>query len=77
MIILHRLNGAEITVNSELILYLESTPDTIVTFRGGDKIPVKESVKEVQNKMMIEFQMKHSRINLDDSSGLEVLNLGE
>jgi flagellar protein FlbD len=47
MIVVHRLNGKEFVVNCELIKYVESTPDTMITLAGGEKIMVKESVPEV------------------------------
>ena len=48
MIKLHRLNKKEFVLNADLIRYLESTPDTLITLQGGeDKIMVLESVDEV------------------------------
>jgi flagellar protein FlbD len=47
MIVVHRLNGKEFVVNCELIKYVESTPDTMITLAGGEKIMVKESVPDV------------------------------
>lgn len=47
MIVVHRLNGKEFVVNCELIKYVESTPDTVITLADNEKILVKESVPEV------------------------------
>jgi len=47
MIYLTRLNDSKIVINSDLIEFVESIPDTIVTLTTGQKIMVKESVKEV------------------------------
>lgn len=47
MIILHRLNGKEFVVNSDLIQYVEATPDTLLTLISGEKIMVLEKVDEV------------------------------
>lgn len=48
MIKLTRLNGHEFVVNAELIKFIESTPDTMITLRdGSEKIVVLETVDEV------------------------------
>ena len=58
MITLHRLNGKEFTLNSELIKYVESTPDTLITLSPNDeKFMVKETVTDVINKA-IEYKKK-------------------
>ena len=50
MIQLTRLNGTEFIVNAELIKFIESTPDTVITLRDGEKLLVKESPAEVVHK---------------------------
>lgn len=50
MIALTRLNNSSFVVNAELIRYIESTPDTLITLDGGEKIMVRESLDEVVNK---------------------------
>ncbi len=47
MIALTRLNNARFILNAELVKYVESTPDTMVTLTTGDRIIVKESAEEV------------------------------
>ncbi|MCL2461140.1 MAG: flagellar FlbD family protein [Defluviitaleaceae bacterium] len=47
MIRVTRLNAAEMYINSDLIEYIESTPDTTITMTTGHKVIVKETVKEV------------------------------
>ena len=48
MIKLHRLNGKEFILNSELIKFVEATPDTLITLSPNEeKFMVKESVDEV------------------------------
>lgn len=47
MIRLTRLNNQQITVNSDLIKWIESKPDTVLTLINGDKILVHESEEEV------------------------------
>jgi flagellar protein FlbD len=50
MIHLTRLNGNPLVVNSELIKYAESSPDTMLTLVNGEKIVVLESCEEVVNR---------------------------
>ena len=47
MIQLTRLNGNPLVVNSDLIKYAESSPDTMLTLLNGEKIVVLESCDDV------------------------------
>ena len=47
MITLHRLNGEEMTLNADLILTIEATPDTHIIMMDRRQILVMESVEEV------------------------------
>jgi flagellar protein FlbD len=47
MIQVARLNGNPLVVNSDLIRYVESSPDTTLTLINGEKIVVLESCEEV------------------------------
>ena len=47
MIKLTQLNGRPIVVNVDLIEFVESTPDTIVSLTTGKKILVRETDEEV------------------------------
>src|SRR5262249_28513985 len=47
MIFLTRFDGTEVVVNSDLIVTVERTPDTVVTLTTGAHIMVKESIEEV------------------------------
>ena len=55
MIEVHRLQNQKIIINADLIEFLESTPDTIISTTTGKKIIVKESVEEVI-KMIIAYK---------------------
>ncbi len=58
MILLHRLNGKEFTVNSDQIKFVEATPDTVITMVTADeKFMVKESVAEVI-QLTIDYKRK-------------------
>jgi len=47
MIVVTRLGGAEVVINTDLIVTVEKTPDTVITLTTGDRIMVRESVEEV------------------------------
>jgi flagellar protein FlbD len=47
MIWLTRLGGKKFVLNSDLIKSMESTPDTVITLTGGEKVMVKETIDEV------------------------------
>lgn len=50
MIQLTRLNGKQFVVNAELIRFVEETPDTMLTLTTGDKLMVKEPMRDVVRK---------------------------
>jgi len=47
-----RLNNTPIVVNPDLIVFIEETPDTIITLSNGEKIAVQESVTEVIRRVI-------------------------
>jgi len=51
MIELTRLNGQAMIVNSDLIKYVESSPDTMLTLFNGEKIVVSEPCEEVMRRI--------------------------
>ena len=55
MIQLTRLNSQKITINSDLIKFVESNPDTVITLISGDKILVHETAPDVVARV-IEFR---------------------
>lgn len=52
MIALTRLDEREVVVNVDAILTLEATPDTIVTLSNGEKVTVRETVREVVDRVI-------------------------
>jgi flagellar protein FlbD len=52
MIQLTRLNKQPLLVNSDLIKYVEHSPDTLLTLIGGDKIVVRETSEEVLERII-------------------------
>lgn len=47
MITLHKLNGDEVTLNADLIITVEATPDTRISMLDRRAVLVTESVPEV------------------------------
>ncbi len=52
MIALRRLNNQPVMVNAELIESIEANPDTVITLTSGNKIVVRDSMPEVQAKII-------------------------
>jgi len=65
MIELKRLNDQAVIINSDLIEFIEATPDTMITLTSGRKIVVKDSVDEVVKKV-IEY-----RRNIHEGLGIK------
>lgn len=57
MIKVRRINGKEFVVNDDLILYIEETPDTVLTLTTGQKIVVVDTIDEIIDKVS-EFRSK-------------------
>lgn len=52
MIQLTRLNNQTFMVNSDLIKFVERSPDTVITLVTGEKIIVRDSVEEVLARIL-------------------------
>ena len=52
MILLKKINNAPIAVNSDLIQYIEETPDTVITLTNSDKVVVQEGMNEIIQKVV-------------------------
>ncbi|HTU82489.1 MAG TPA: flagellar FlbD family protein [Candidatus Acidoferrales bacterium] len=57
MIALTRLNGHPVMLNCDLIESIEETPDTVVTLTSGNRLVVRDSMAQVQQKI-VEFKRK-------------------
>lgn len=53
MIKVTRINNSELIINSDLIEFVESSPDTIISLTDGKKIIVKETPDEVIQKVVL------------------------
>lgn len=63
MIRLTRLNGKEFIVNAEMIQFVETTPDTVITLSSNEKIVVRESVDEVVERVIAYGRRLRSLVN--------------
>jgi flagellar protein FlbD len=52
MIQVTRYDDRRVVINAELIKYVESTPDTIVTLTTGEKMLVRETPDEVVERVI-------------------------
>jgi flagellar protein FlbD len=52
MIDVRLINGTQIVLNSDLIEFIEATPDTVISLSNGKKMIVKESVSEVIDRII-------------------------
>jgi flagellar protein FlbD len=52
MISLTRLNNSALTINSDLIKFIENAPDTVITLTTGEKVVVRESTEDVLRKVI-------------------------
>jgi flagellar protein FlbD len=52
MIQVTRLDQTTLIVNPDLIIFMEETPDTIITLSNGDKIMVQERVSEIIRRVI-------------------------
>ncbi len=57
MIMLTRLNNTPLVINPDLIVFMEETPDTIITLSNGEKVAVLEKVNEIIRRV-IEFRRR-------------------
>lgn len=49
MIDVTKMDGKQITINSDLIEFIENIPETVITLTTGKKIIVKESRQKIKN----------------------------
>lgn len=57
MIKVSLMNGSEIVLNSDLIEFVEATPDTVISLSTGKKVMVHESVTDVIDRI-VEFRRR-------------------
>jgi flagellar protein FlbD len=52
MIRLTRLNNQAFLVNSDLIKFVEQSPDTLITLLNGEKIVVRETAEQILEQLI-------------------------
>ena len=52
MIELTKLDDSSILLNLEMVKYIESVPDTLITFINGETILVKETTHDLEQKII-------------------------
>ncbi|MGE3164250.1 MAG: flagellar FlbD family protein [Planctomycetota bacterium] len=52
MIRLTRMNGREFLLNSDLIKFVEETPDTVITLISGERVLVIEKSAEIVDRVI-------------------------
>lgn len=72
MIKVTRINGKEFYLNSALIEFIESTPDTVITLTTEKKLVVNESVDDIIGRILAYERMKLKLPNQDDIFEREV-----
>ncbi|CEK17871.1 flagellar FlbD family protein [Chthonomonas calidirosea] len=53
MIQVTRFNHTELYINADLIEFVESTPDTVISMVSGRKVLVLETPEEVRRKILV------------------------
>ncbi len=57
MILLTRLDKSKVLVNLDTVKYAESAPDTVITFVNGDSVIVRESLEELDRRV-VEYRVR-------------------
>ena len=65
MIMLTKINRASIAVNSDMIEFIEETPDTVITMTNNDRIVVQESTAEIIKRVVRYRRMISSAVRLE------------
>jgi len=61
MIEVTKINGTQLIANCDLIVTVESTPDTIITLMNGEKLTVKETPDEIVRRSIAYHRRSHFR----------------
>ena len=60
MIHVTRLNRVSVVLNSDLIEYIEVTPDTVISLTTGEKLMVLESAEEIIARVVMYRRLIHA-----------------
>ena len=81
MIYVTRLNHTPVVLNCDLIEYVETTPDTVISLTSGQKLMVRESAQEIIDRVvayrrLILQGLPQSRYPADSAGEDETVSLG-
>jgi flagellar protein FlbD len=65
MIVLTKINNAQIAVNSDLIQYIEETPDTVITMSNSEKVVVQEPLGIIIKKVVQYRRLINAHVELE------------
>jgi flagellar protein FlbD len=68
MIQVTHFNGRKYYLNAELILSVESTPDTVITLTNNQKVLVKDTAEDIFKKIIVYKRLVYNP-TLEISSG--------
>ncbi len=57
MILLTRLDKSKVLINLDVVKYAEAAPDTVITFVNGDSVIVRESLEELDRRV-VEYRVR-------------------
>ena len=58
MIEVERMNNQKVFINPDLVTMIETAPDTILTFKNGEKIVLKTSPQEIIDRI-VQFRKRY------------------
>ena len=70
MIRVTRINDAELVVNADMIEFVESIPESMITLTTGKKIMVKETIDEIIERVAEFKKMSVARITVPGADTL-------
>lgn len=57
MILLTRLDKSKVLINLDTVKYAEAAPDTVITFVNGDSVIIRESLEELDRRV-VEYRVR-------------------
>lgn len=62
MIQVTRLNGEQFFVNSDMVEFIESTPDTVITLTSGRRVVVRETPEQLLERTVVFRREIHTKL---------------
>ena len=69
MIHVTKLNGTDMVLNADLIEFVESTPDTLISLTTGRKVMVKEGLDDIVERIVAYRRRSGSKIDPSPPTG--------